>query len=178
MSARRNLGLIYSAAFLRSLGIGLVGVILGVYLFRIGLSSLQIGLVIGAGLGGAALGLLIISRYGDRLGRRRTLFVLSILASLAGVGLALASTFAALLPLAFLCMLNGMGTDRTAAFALEQAVIPELADEKRRTWALSWYNLVLDIGHALGALSATIPLALQHWMHSDLASAYKLIFFG
>jgi MFS family permease len=178
MPAKRNLALIYGAAFLRSLGIGLIGVILGVYLFRIGLTSLQIGLVIGAGLAGAALGLFIISRYGDRFGRRRTLFALSILAGLAGVGLALAGTFAMLLPLAFFCMLNGMGTDRTAAFALEQAVIPELANETRRTWVLSWYNLVLDIGHAVGAVCAGIPLALQHWMHGGFLPAYKLIFIG
>jgi MFS family permease len=178
MLLNRDLALIYLAAFLRSLGIGLIGVVLGVYLFRVGLSSTQIGFTIGAGLAGAALGLFFITFYGNSFGRRRTLFALSILAALGGIGLSRISGFVALLPLAFLCMLNAMGTDRTAAFALEQAVIPDLIRAEQRTWALSWYNLVLDLGHALGALSAATPLVLQKWLQTDLISSYKFVFIG
>ncbi len=46
----RDLVLINAAGFLRSLGVGLMGVVLGIYLFRVGLSSFTIGLVIAAGL--------------------------------------------------------------------------------------------------------------------------------
>ncbi len=179
MLLRRNIALIYAAAFLRSLGIGLIGVVLGVYLFRIGLSSTKIGFVIGAGIAGAALGLFLISVYGNRLGRRHTLIALSVFAAIGGFGLFRIGQFALLVPLAFISMLNGMGTDRTAAFALEQAVIPDLATEERRTWALSWYNLVLDLGHAFGALGAAIPLLLQRWLGgSDLLTSYRFVFLG
>jgi MFS family permease len=178
MRIERNLKLIYSAALLRSLGIGLLSVVLGVYLARGGLSSLQIGLVIGSGLAGAALGTAAMSFFGDRFGRRRTLIVLSLLSVIGGIGLAFVHKPIALIVVAFVGMLNGMGADRTAAFALEQAVIPEAVPASQRTWALSGYNLVLDIGHAFGALCAAVPVLLQQWMFVDLASAYQAVFLG
>jgi hypothetical protein len=55
-SSLRNLSLIYVAAWLRSFGIGLLGVVLGVFLFREGYSSTAIGMVIAAGLAGSAAG--------------------------------------------------------------------------------------------------------------------------
>jgi predicted MFS family arabinose efflux permease len=54
-------------------------------------------------------------------------------------------------------MVNGMGRDRGAASALEQAILPATVSDEQRTWALAWYNLVLDGGHALGALAAATP---------------------
>jgi MFS family permease len=177
MRIERNLKLIYSAALLRSLGIGLLGVVLGVYLARGGMSSVQIGLVIGSGLGGAALGTAVMSFFGDRIGRRRTLIVLSLLSAGGGLGLAFTHQPIALMVVAFVGMLNGMGADRTAAFALEQAVIPETTAASRRIWALSGYNLALDVGHAVGALGAAVPVLLQRWI-SDLASTYRLVFLG
>src|SRR5207245_11454847 len=93
-----------------------------------------------------------------------------------GLGLLLSLHLAGLLPLAFIGMLNGMGTDRTAAFALEQAIIPGLVSAERRTWTLSWYNLVLDSGHALGALCAGIPYILQRWFAIDAGTSYKSVF--
>jgi MFS family permease len=68
----RDLLLINAAAFLRSFTFGLTGVVLRIYLFRIGLSSLSIGLVIAAGLVGSALATVGVTRQADCLGRRRT----------------------------------------------------------------------------------------------------------
>jgi MFS family permease len=178
MSSRRDIYLIYCAAFLRSLGIGLMGVLLGVYLYRQGFSSTAIGLVIAAGLAGAAVATTVVSLRGDRMGRRRTLISLAFLGAIGGLALALLPRFYVLVLLAFVGMLNAMGTDRTASFALEQAVIPGLVPDKRRTWALSWYHVVLDAGHALGALSAGLPVALERWRGLDPAHSYRVVFLG
>jgi len=88
-----NLRVIYGAALLRSTGVGL-----GVYLSRAGLSATQIGTVITAGLAGAALGTLVVSLRADRLGRRRILASISLLAALGGLGFALTGRFHALRP--------------------------------------------------------------------------------
>lgn len=53
MRLSRELLLIYVAAFVRSFGIGLLGVVLGVYLFRSGYDSTHIGFVLAAGLTGS-----------------------------------------------------------------------------------------------------------------------------
>jgi MFS family permease len=174
----RELLLIYLAAFVRSFGIGLLGVVLGVYLFRAGFDSTYIGFVLAAGLAGGTAATALVGMHGDRLGRRRTLCWLPILACIGCVGLAIARSFALLLALAFVGMLNGMGTDRSATFALEQAVIPGLVSERNRTWALSWYNVLLDTGGALGALAGALPHDLSSWAQFDLTLAYKYTFFG
>lgn len=178
MSDGRHRGLIFGAAFLRSLGVGLIGVLLGIFLFRIGFSTTQIGLTIGAGLAGSAAATAWVSLRADRFGRRRTLLLLSALSAAAGLGLVLFSRAALLIPCAFLGMLNAMGSDRGPAFALEQALLPAIVPGDRRTWTLSWYNVVLDCGHALGALGAALPLLLGRWLGADLLAAYRLVFAG
>ena len=146
---------------MRSLVTGLVGVVLGVYLFRLGYGSTQIGMVTAAGLAGAAVATGWITLRGNKLGRRRALISLALLWFVGGLGLALVSSFAGLAFWAFIGMVNAMGADRSAAYALEQSVLPSLVKDSRRTWAFSWYHLVLDVGAALGALSAALPIALH-----------------
>jgi MFS family permease len=174
----RDLLLINAAAFLRSFTFGLTGVVLGIYLFRIGLSSLTIGMVIAAGLVGSALATVGVATQADRLGRRRTLVVLSILSAAGVAALALTPALPMLMLMAFVGMLNGTGTDRSAAFSLEQAIIPGLVPATSRTWTLSWYNAVLDTAGSLGALAAALPLLLHRWLARPLLTSYKAIFVG
>jgi MFS family permease len=177
---RRNLILIYLAAWLRSFGIGMLGVVLGVFLYRRGYSSTTIGLVIAAGIAGAACATLVTTFLADRLGRRASLFVLAQLTALGALPLVFNLHLAtpALILLAFVGMLNGMGTDRSAAYALEQAMIPGLVPDDRRTWSLAWYSLALDSSGALGALAAGWPLLEQRLRGVDLAVSYRNLFIG
>jgi len=177
-SSIRNLALICGAACLRSFGIGLLGVVLGVFLYREGFSSTTIGVVIAAGLAGAAAATALVTLHADRLGRKRSLFVLSLLTAAGAIPLIAHSPLALLAPMAFFGMLNGMGTDRSASFALEQALIPGFVSDRGRTWSLAWYSLVLDAGGALGALAAGFPLLAQRWWGMDLGTAYRALFFG
>lgn len=177
-SSRRNLAIIYCAAWLRSFGIGLLGVVLGVFLFRRGFSSGAIGVVIAAGLAGAAAATVFMTWRADLFGRRRTLVVLSLLAALGAAALIFHLSLPALVVLSFVGMVNGMGTDRSAAYALEQAVIPGLVPDETRTWSLAWYSLVLDASGALGALAAGIPALEQRFWHVDLDIAYRNVLIG
>ncbi len=74
----RDLALINAAGFLRSLDVGLTGVVLGIYLFRLGLSSLAIGLAIAAGLAGSALATVCVSFAADRVAVCGRLFLWTI----------------------------------------------------------------------------------------------------
>jgi len=174
----KDLLLINAAACLRSFTFGLTGVVLGIYLFRVGLSSFNIGMVIAAGLAGSALATVGVAAKADRAGRRRTLIVLSLLGTMGALALALTPRVPLLLLMAFVGMLNGTGTDRSAAFSLEQAIIPGLVPGTSRTWGLSWYNIVLDTAGSLGALAAALPLLLQRWLALPLLTSYRAVFFG
>ncbi len=174
----RDLALVNAAGFLRSLGVGLLGVVLGIYLFRLGLSSLAIGLVVATGLAGSALATIAVSFAADRLGRKNSLLCLSLLSTMGGLALALSPRLPLLLTMAFISMLNGTGTDRSAAFALDQAVVPGLVPDVKRTWKLAWYNVLLDAGGSLGALAAGLPILLQHHLAVPVLSFYRIVFFG
>ncbi len=178
--AKRDLAVIRTAAFLRSFGVGLLGVILGIYLFRTGRSSLTVGFVVGVGLAGSAAATAVMSFAADRLGRKRSLLVLSSLTAIGGVALAYSPAMPLLLfiALAFVGMLNGTGTDRSPSYAIEQAVIPGLAPDAKRTWHLAFYNALIDGGGSLGALAAGFPILLQHRLGLPLLAAYKTLFLG
>jgi MFS family permease len=176
MSVPRSLVLLFIAAAVRSLATGFLGVVLGVYLARLHVDALRIGLVLGAGLVGGTVATAAVGRWADRIGRRRSLIVLAVLSSAAGLGLALVPPYPALLAVAFVSMLNGMGTDRSAIFALEQAIVPALVTDRNRTWALSWNNVVLDGGGALGALGGALPSAVQRFAGVDITESYRFIF--
>jgi hypothetical protein len=75
-------------------------------------------------------------------------FMLSLLNDVAGLAFAVSPSLPVLATLAFVGMLNGTGTDCSAASALDQAIIPGLVSDKRRTWNLAWYNVLLDGGGA------------------------------
>jgi hypothetical protein len=73
---------------------------------------------------------------------------------------ALASSPVALAVAAFVGMVNGMGKDRGAALILEQAVLPGIVPVTERTQVIARYTMMLDLGHALGALAAGAPALL------------------
>ena len=177
MPRSRDGALIYAAGFIRSTTVGLVGVVLAIYLSQIGLSTAAIGAVIGSGLAGAAVATLIVGLHGDTFGRQRTLIAIAVLGALGFLAFAVSSRFAVLITVAFLGMVNGMGRDRGAATALEQAILPETTGPERRTMSLAWYNLGLDLGLACGALAAAIPAALISWLDVDQVSAHRWTFF-
>lgn len=168
----RDQRLIYAATFLRALATGMISILLGIYLIKLQFNVTQIGWVITAGLSGAALAALLTTLWGDRLGRRRLLIVLSFLGAMGGLASALVSDFQIMLLAAFVGMVNGMGKDRGAMLILENAILPSLQRDTRRTQAFAWYSVVQDIGHALGALLAGLPTLISY-----LSGAPELVSF-
>ncbi|HEY5808133.1 MAG TPA: MFS transporter [Povalibacter sp.] len=169
MTDRKSL---YLAAFVRSLATGMIGVLLGVYLAELRLDAGAIGVIIGAGLAGATLATLLVTLLGDRFGRRRSLVIIAALGFLGAVLLAFSAHPLVLGAAAFLGMVNGMGRDRGAALVLEQAILPDTTSDRERTMAFARYNVLQDIGHALGALLAAMPALLQPWVASE-TSAFR-----
>ena len=155
-----------------------MGVVLGIYISRLGFSSLTIGIVIATGLAGAASATALVSFFADRFGRKRSLLLLSLFTALGGFAIAASPALPLLLGMVFLGMLNGTGTERSASYALEQAVIPGLVPDSRRTWSLAFYNVLIDGGSSLGALCAGLPLILHARFAFPILTAYKFVFLG
>jgi MFS family permease len=173
---QRDQLIINAAGFLRSLGVGLMGVVLGIYLSRIGFSAFKIGAVVAIGLAGSAVATASVGLVADRVGRKLFLLMLSMLTAVGGLALCAVPRMSLLLAMAFVGMLNGTGTERSATFALEQAVIPGLAPDTRRTWNLALYNVLIDGGSSLGALAAALPVLLQNQFRFTLLGGYRVLF--
>jgi MFS family permease len=172
----RDARLICVAGLLRSTAVSFTGVTLAIHLSEVGLSTTQIGLLIGVGLAGASLATVLVSVRGDAWGRRRLLIGLAVLSATGYIALAVFDDVTALVPLAFVGMLNGTGRDRGAASALDQAILPETVPDDRRTWALAWYNVTLDAGHAAGALAGTLPTLLMGATALSSQNAHRVTF--
>lgn len=157
----RDIRILCAAAFLRALATGMLGVLLGIYLARLNFSLAAIGTVLSAGLWGVAASALVATLRADRYGRKRVLLVLALLSGGGGLAAACVSHVGAMLAAAFLGMVNGMGRDRGAMLVVEQAIIPAEVTDAARTRVFAWYNVLQDIGHALGGLAAALPALLR-----------------
>ena len=153
--------IIYAAGLLRAVANGLIGVIAGIYLAKLGFDAAAIGAVLSAGIAGATLAAGYVTLWGDRVGRRRGLMLLAGLSAAGGLAVALASDELVVGVAAFVGMLNALGKDRAAALALEQAILPGTVEAAGRTRMFAWYNLIQDIGHGVGAALATLPYLLR-----------------
>jgi MFS family permease len=164
----RDRRLLYAAALLRAIATGMVGVVLGLHLAASGLDAARIGIVVSAGIAGVAAGIAVATFRVDLGGRRRFLILLAVLGAAGALALAFAPAgpaspvrVVALAACAFLGMLNGMGRDRGAALAIEQALLPATAADRDRTAVVAWYNVLQDVGHAVGSLLAGLPELLR-----------------
>ncbi|MEI7998636.1 MAG: MFS transporter, partial [Candidatus Omnitrophota bacterium] len=153
--------LIFASAGLRALAISLSSVILSLYLSSIDFPIGQIAVVISLGLAGCALGVLLASFCADHYGRARTLAMVGFLMAIGGIVLALVQQHFVIFLAAFVGMLNGMGRDRGMGLTVEQAIIPQISDDKNRTQTFAWYNVTVDLCTAFGALLALLPAFLR-----------------
>jgi predicted MFS family arabinose efflux permease len=169
---------IYWAAGLRSGATGLTGVLLGLALAERGFGVQTLGLIVGAGLAGGAVGTTLVAYYGDRLGWRAPLMVATALTGAGYVAVALAPPPAFLALAAFLGMLNGFGRDRGPAQTLDLSVLAGLVTDADRTRVYSRYTLIQDMAGAVGALGAALPSIASAATGLTLDAAYRGVFGG
>ena len=159
--ASRTRRLLYAAAFLRALAIGLMAVLVGLYAARLGLDAAQIGVVLSAALWGAALAALLTLLVGPHVAQRSVLLTMTGLPVLGGALLLSTDAFPLLVAAAFVGMFNVHGRDRGAIPIVEQALLPATASDRDRTRVFAMYNVLLDTGYAVGGLLAALPTLLE-----------------
>jgi MFS family permease len=164
--------LIYGAALLRGFAAGAISVLAAVYLAKRGFAEAEIGIVLSAGMAGVFAGTVYGTFFADRVGRRRSLVALALLAAVGGAALAWADSTWSAVAAAFFGMLNTQGSDRGAAQALEQAILPSVSSDRERTRVFAWYNALQDAGGAVGALLAALPAVLRDGLALPELHAY------
>jgi len=151
-------------------------VILGLALAERGYGAGTLGLVVGAGLAGGAVGTALVAWYGDAVGRRGPLLAATVLTALGYGAVALAPSAAVLALSAFLGLLNGFGRDRGPAQTLDLSVLAGVTGDADRTRVFSRYTFIQDVAGAVGALGAGLPALAHTVAHVPLDSAYRAVF--
>ncbi len=162
----------------RMFGYGFLSVVLILYLEQVGLTQVQIGLLLTLTLIGDTIISLWITTNADRIGRRRMLIVGAILMVFAGALFAMTRDFIFLLIAATIGVISPSGYEVGPFLSIEQAALSQIVPGERRTQIFAYYNLVGSFATALGALAGgSLVQALQNSGVSPLGS-YRTIVIG
>jgi MFS family permease len=168
--------IVLAARTLRSFGFGLNSVALGLYLSQLGLAGAEIGLVLSAALAGTLLVTLVITLYGDRIGRRRLLMAGSALMAAAALVPVLSDSPLLLAAIALSGMVAVNANESTGLQTIDQALLPGAVASSQRTAAFALYNLLAATAAALGALSVGLLPLLGPTMGLSGAQVYAPAF--
>ena len=162
----------------RMFGYGFLSVVLVLYLEQVGLSQVQIGLLLTLTLIGDTIISLWITTSADRFGRRRMLILGAVLMIFAGILFAITRNFLFLLIAATIGVISPSGYEVGPFLSIEQAALSQIVSDEKRTHLFAWYNLVGSFATALGALGGGgLVQALQDSGVSALGS-YRTIVIG
>jgi MFS family permease len=153
---------------LRAFVYGLGSVLIGVTLADLGLSGVQVGLVLGALVAGAALMSLALARFGDTIGRRRWYVALLAVMALAGTVFALTGSVWLMVLAALTGTVSTEVVESGPFTSLEQAMLPAAAGRHDATRLFGTYNTIATLAGSLGALASALPALLdgteQRWL--------------
>jgi hypothetical protein len=151
----RDARLLVAGQGVRAAGYGFTAVALGALLPARGFTSLEAGAVLTAVIAGTALASLLVGRFGDRFGRRRSYGVFFAGVAVAGVLVAAGAPLWLLLIIALAGTLSTDVIDNGPATTLEQAMLA--GEDAGTARAYGWYNAVGATAGALGSLALVVP---------------------
>jgi MFS family permease len=145
---------IFLVQALRAFVYGLGSVLIGVTLADLGLSGVEVGLVISALVAGTALVSVLLARYGDRVGRLRCYSGLLGVMAIAGTVFALTDSVWLLVLAALTGTLSTEVVESGPFTSLEQAMLPSASEGRDPTRLFGHYNTIATLAGSLGALAA------------------------
>lgn len=174
----RDSRLLFAARVARLFGYGFLAVVLALYLAALGFDEARIGLLLTLTLVGDTAISLWMSTQADRYGRRRMLFLGSLLVLGAGLVFIGSDQFIVLLLAATIGVISPSGNEVGPFLAIEQSALSQIVADERRTSIFAWYNLVGSFATASGSLAGGGLAKLgQQWGMTPLAS-YRSVLAG
>lgn len=175
MKPMPDLLILFLTRILRLFSYGLVSVILVIYLAGIGLSKAQIGLLLSLTLLGDVVVSLWITLNADSFGRKRTLFLSSLLIVLAGVLFVVTNNFILLLLAAIIGVISPGGNEVGPFLPIEQAALSQIVPDHSRTRIFAWYHLCGFFATALGSLFAGVIIRFALNAGVSSLESYRVI---
>lgn len=160
----------------RAFGDGFVALLLPIYLVELGFSALAIGAIVTSTLVGTAILTLAVGWIANRYSRRLLLVIAAVLMAATGAGFAMITDFWPLLVIAFVGTMNPTSGDASIFVPLEQTVLTQTIEPRRRTALFARYSVIGSGATALGVLAAALPDFLTVWIGSTRTATMQLMF--
>jgi MFS family permease len=169
--------LLLCARIVRTFAYGFLSVILAIYLKLIGFDDILIGIILSVTLINSIIFTLFASFYADRIGRRNTLLLYTIMMSISGVIFFVTENPLALIIAALLGTLNITGSETSAFLSIEQSILPQtIKDNRKRNTLFGFYNMAGTFAMGAGILIANLPIIIENELEFDKIYAIKLLF--
>src|SRR5260370_531551 len=149
----------------------LLSILTPIYLVRLGYSALYVGLALTAILAGNAFFNIILTWYGDYLGRKRSLMIFTLLLVFSDTLLSSTIVLPLILVGLFLGNISTTGTEAGPFQWIETGVLPILVPKERENRAFGVYNF---IGYGASSIGAFAPSAPDYFQDTLLASLSEL----
>ncbi len=167
---------VLAARGVRAFGDGFVALLLPIYLVERGFSALAIGTIVTSTLIGTALMTLWVGWIANRHSRRVLLLAAAVLMAATGAGFAVITGFWPLLAVALVGTINPTSGDASVFAPLEQTVLTQTIEPRRRTALFARYSVIGSCAAALGVLAAALPDFATAWAGCARATAIQLMF--
>jgi MFS family permease len=167
---------VLAARGVRAFGDGFVALLLPIYLVERGFSALAIGAIVTGTLIGTAVMTLWVGWIANRQSRRLLLLAAAVLMVATGVGFAAITDFWPLLVIAVVGTMNPTSGDASIFVPLEQTVLTQTIEPRRRTALFARYSVIGSCATALGVLAAALPDFATAWTGCSRSAAMQLMF--
>ncbi len=167
---------VLAARGVRAFGDGFVALLLPIYLVELGFSALAIGSIVTSTLIGTAILTLGVGWIANRYSRRLLLIAAAILMAATGASFALITDFWPLLVIACVGTMNPTSGDASIFGPLEQTVLTQTIEPRRRTALFARYSVIGSAATALGVLAAALPDFMTIWTGCTRTAAMQLMF--
>ena len=167
---------VLTARGVRAFGDGFVALLLPIYLVELGFSALAIGAIVTSTLFGTAILTLWVGWIANRYSRRLLLLAAAVLMAATGAGFAMITDFWPLLVIAFVGTMNPTSGDASIFVPLEQTVLTQTIEPRRRTALFARYSVIGSAATALGVLAAALLDFITMWTGWTRTAAMQLMF--
>ncbi|HZW57662.1 MAG TPA: MFS transporter [Nitrososphaerales archaeon] len=170
--SNNRLTLIFIGKGFRVFVFGFLSILIPIYLAQLGTPQFYIFIAIAAIIGGNIFSNVLLTWYGNLIGRRKILLVFSVLMLLSGILLFATTIYPVVLIACFLGNVSTTGTEAGPFQSVETGVLPNLVPEGRKiSRYFGYYNLIGYAASSLGALTASLPSYFK-----DSLSVFHLLF--
>jgi MFS family permease len=157
----RDTAKVLAAQAVRAFAYGFGAVLLGTSLDDRGVPGWQVGVVLGAIVAGTAIMSVLIARYADRVGRRRSYAGLYAVLGIVGVVFATNQPVWLLATVALAGVLSTEVIESGPFTSLEQPMLAAHRSGRAQVHGFGLYNAVAAASGSLGALAAAAPAVLS-----------------